>query len=104
MQHTMPKKYKKVRYYRVSIFYTIKFKYEIFVKGNGLESSEVLDKLKTDNLLQDDMDIQYVKNIDEISREDYNKKTSKYATQEINRSHAPTENISLNCGTEVILK
>ena len=71
----MARKYKKVRYYRIHVQFSREDKYDIFLKGNGLTSEEALDKATTDKLFKDDMDSQYVKRVDEVTRDDFEKKT-----------------------------
>lgn len=71
----MARKYKKVRYYRIHVQFSREDKYDIFLKGNGLTSEEALDKAIEDKLFKDDMDSQYVKRVDEITRDDFKTET-----------------------------
>lgn len=67
----MPKKYEKMRYYRVVVKFSRDDKYEVYLKGNGLEDENVVEYMTANNLFHGEMDVDYVKEITEITRKEY---------------------------------
>ena len=67
----MPRVYKKMRYYKVVVKFDRNDKYEVCLKANGLEDEEVIDYMIKHDLFHGEMDSNYVKEINEITRKEY---------------------------------
>lgn len=63
--------YKKMRYYRVLVKFDRNDEYTTYVKANGLEDTDVIDYMSKHSMFHGEMDANYVKEITEITRKEY---------------------------------